>query len=263
MAMTMEVELITPEKAKFWLENCNSKNRNINDRLVNSLAKEMLADKMKLNGETIKFAKSGKLLDGQHRLSACVKSGAPFRSVVVRGLFDDVFDTIDTGAKRTSSQILAVDGFKNAAVLSGAARYAKTLETDPVPRHLLNVSATSLRDYIYDNPELCDSVLVGRLAGALCSNSMMGALHFLLAKRDRELAGQFIRDVVKGAGLPSHSPELMLRNKFLDIRMNKRKNYGPIEQCAMVIRAWNAVRQHRNIGILRGLVENSTFPKIV
>lgn len=43
----------------------------------------------KANGEAIKFSSTGRLLDGQHRLRACVKEQVPFTTLVIRGLEDE------------------------------------------------------------------------------------------------------------------------------------------------------------------------------
>lgn len=47
---------------------------------------EMQDGKWKLNGKTICFDRTGRLLNGQHRLSAVVRSGVSLTTVVVRGL---------------------------------------------------------------------------------------------------------------------------------------------------------------------------------
>ena len=51
---------------------------------------EMQDGKWRLNGKTICFDSTGRLLNGQHRLSAVVRSGVTLTTVVVRGLDPDL-----------------------------------------------------------------------------------------------------------------------------------------------------------------------------
>ena len=93
---------ITPEKAKNVLETRNKDNRPISPKEVEMLAREMELGRFKDNGDTFKFDVNGRLLDGQHRLAAIVKSGIPLiDAIVVYGIAPDAVDTIDSGRKRS------------------------------------------------------------------------------------------------------------------------------------------------------------------
>jgi len=76
---------ITPDMARFWLETYKYKyQRNIAQNNVNTLTLEMLAGRFN-EQTTISFAMiDGKyvLLDGQHRLTAIVKSNKSTYSIV-------------------------------------------------------------------------------------------------------------------------------------------------------------------------------------
>lgn len=64
----------------------------------------------KMNGEAIKFSNTGRLLDGQHRLLACVESGCSVRTLVIRGLPEDTQETMDAGKSRTMANVLELKG---------------------------------------------------------------------------------------------------------------------------------------------------------
>lgn len=97
---------ITPKKAKELLEK-NTSNRALNKRHVEFLSKEMKDGKFVFNGNSIVVAKDGTLLDGQHRLHACINSGVSFETVLVSGVKNDAFKTIDTGKTRNASDVLS------------------------------------------------------------------------------------------------------------------------------------------------------------
>ena len=76
------------------LAELNGGNRKVSSVKVAEYEDAMSVDEWPLTGATIVFGKSGRLLDGQHRLRACVRSGKPFRSYVVFGIDDSAFSFI-------------------------------------------------------------------------------------------------------------------------------------------------------------------------
>jgi hypothetical protein len=83
--LEITVEIINPEEAQAYLDN-NAKHRPIKEKKVDAYMTEMADGRWRLNGKTICFDTDGRLLNGQHRLSAVVKSGVSLTTVVVRGL---------------------------------------------------------------------------------------------------------------------------------------------------------------------------------
>ena len=85
LGLEVTVEIITPKEAQAYLDN-NAKHRPIKEKKVAEYMAEMQDGKWRLNGKTICFDTTGRLLNGQHRLSAVVRSGVSLTTVVVRGL---------------------------------------------------------------------------------------------------------------------------------------------------------------------------------
>mgnify|MGYP006267278459 CR=1 FL=1 len=85
LGLSVTVEVITPAEAQGYLNN-NAKHRPIKDKKVAEYMEKMQDGQWKLNGKTICFDSNGRLLNGQHRLSAVVRSGVPLTTVVIRGL---------------------------------------------------------------------------------------------------------------------------------------------------------------------------------
>lgn len=106
------IETIAPEKAQVYL-NKSGGNRNISQVVVDRYAKDMRDGNWKLNGVTIVFDVDGRLIDGHHRLHACIKAGVPFQTYVARGVGNDVFTTLDCGRHRNVAQLLTIKGVKN------------------------------------------------------------------------------------------------------------------------------------------------------
>ena len=100
------IETITPQIAEKYLEHNYENNRKISQAWVNQLASDMEADEFLLNPAPIAFADDGDLIDGQHRLWACVQSNRPFQARVSRGWDKETYKIIDIGkARRIADQL--------------------------------------------------------------------------------------------------------------------------------------------------------------
>lgn len=108
--VTSDKEAITPEIAQKWLEEGLSENRDIRNGTVKRYIKDLQNNRWFLNGETFVVGKSGKLLNGYHRCSAIVASGISIVSIVVRGVDDDTYKTMDGGTNRNPADILKAYG---------------------------------------------------------------------------------------------------------------------------------------------------------
>lgn len=100
---------ITPTQAKEWIER-NDRNRSVRRKHVEKIARAIREGKFKLNGETIKIAPDGRILDGQHRLHACVSAGINISCLVVTDLDPGVIDTVDTGIPKEAHDVLTMAG---------------------------------------------------------------------------------------------------------------------------------------------------------
>jgi hypothetical protein len=107
--MSHSIMGITPEMAKEMLDESNFSNRNIRNGVVNRYAKMMLDGDWKLSPEPIVFATNGRLLNGQHRLSAVVRSGVSCQFSVMTGVEESVFEVLDRGATRNASDALGLN----------------------------------------------------------------------------------------------------------------------------------------------------------
>lgn len=131
----------------------NTCNRTLRENHVRNLASDMVLGLWREEtGESIKFSKSGQLIDGQHRLHAVVRAQKSIRFMVVVGLSPNVMDVIDTGIKRNASDVLYLKGVKNASV---AAAIIKSFLSDQLKASQSNVG---ISNRTIENEYLSDSV---------------------------------------------------------------------------------------------------------
>jgi len=95
---------ITPEEAKAILEERNYRNvRKISKTKVDQYAQmQTNGDWGSFIGEPIAFHKDGSLLNGQHRLMACIKSGVPLSVMVLISCEDQDEECFDQGYSRSA-----------------------------------------------------------------------------------------------------------------------------------------------------------------
>lgn len=109
--METRLTLVTPAMAREWLER-NTDNRPLRPGVVDGFLSAYRRGEWKITHQGIAFAKSGRLLDGQHRLTFI--SELPDKTVVPMNvsneLEEDAFDCIDQGFKRTTSDLYGVSG---------------------------------------------------------------------------------------------------------------------------------------------------------
>jgi|APSaa5957512576_1039674.scaffolds.fasta_scaffold44889_2 hypothetical protein len=117
----MNRETITPEVAKALLDK-NINNRNITQSHLALIKSEILSGNWQYNGQPIIIGEDGRLLDGQHRLTAVVETGIPIDTAVIRGIADDAFVTIDTGKVRGGADVLSIAGSKYGSHIASAIR---------------------------------------------------------------------------------------------------------------------------------------------
>jgi len=102
---------ITVDQAQRFWEN-NQHNRDFRPSHGQHLARQMKLGRWKASPEPIVITESGKLVNGQHRLWAIVKTGLAqeFTIIVIPDSeFKDIFSVIDQGAVRSHKDILGVD----------------------------------------------------------------------------------------------------------------------------------------------------------
>lgn len=254
MMRTATDELITPDVAKQWLSESKTRNRPVNKAVVARYKKEMLAGSFEDTGVPIIFDCDGNIIDGQHRLHACVESGCSFPSLVVRGSAPHVFRYIDIGAPRTAGQMVRILGHSNGQDLVAAAhwlmRYESKKESLAPEMHKTEVFAFF---------EANESRIISSFEHAkvvprtILSAPIACALLCILSEIDTFHAHAFFEKLSSGASLVEGHPVLVLRNQMLKSFSNsgnKSLILGAY-RFALAIKAWNAYRRGGSIKMLR------------
>ena len=266
MGITSQVELITPTLALEMIKK-NTKNRHLGNRAMLRLAAEMTAGRWSLNGETIKIAEDGTLVDGQHRLHAVVVSGVTIQSVVVRGLPAEAQDSVDIGRPRKTADVLTIHDEELPRPLASALNWISRINEGPraikAPQYATLTPATALL-LLESWPSLRECVkelstdefrVVSRKIG------MFSAFLAIFRKADKDKANSFFYRLTTGYEITPDDPVGALRAFLLRERQARASNPDWILAGA-VIKAWN----DHVVGVKRKLIkaasEEEEIPKI-
>lgn len=261
---------ITPHIAKEMLQY-NTKNRAIKRANLQNLVEQMKRGEFKYSGDSIRFSRTGELLDGQHRLEAIIESDTRQKMMVVTGLDPEVFTVIDTGSNRRATDIMSIKGHKNAGVIAGAMRLVLLYERKALGSSHGNysknkmVTNTDIAEWenTHSMPLMEECVDLGSrcyLKARFFSPSTYAGLAYLFARKNRQMAFDFMEKLSGGEGI-SHdvdSPIYVLRQRLINM---KEKKVGSAEKYALVLKAWNYYREGAKVKrLLWG--DQEVFPKV-
>lgn len=238
---------ITPEEASRLLGE-NHGNRELKQFIVNTLAADIEAGRFVFNGDTIRVSKTGRLLDGQHRLTAVVQTGIPIETILITGLDDDVQTTIDTGSPRKFSDVLTMQRNTKNATTVGAVTLATYLYQQNDGRfnnQILARKRSATRDELLEwfdahtEEMLVAATLARRIQAspARLSTQSTACTLFGAALFDPDLAALFAETVAEGDAAVG-DPARQLRE--YGIRRSQAANKSTNQHCHLLtVTAWN------------------------
>lgn len=236
MEPKIEVRIIDVDEAKALIEDdVNADNRRIDWGVVNTYARQMAKGKWTFVGDPIRISTTGNLLDGQHRLNAVVKSGAPQQFVVVSGLEKEARANIDIGRKRTAADVFGMNKIHNAGTAAAVTNLVMRYEMRNVLDTKFVIQTGELLAYFQKegNGQL---IAQGTLAGEQVkrmlpvSPAVTGAIYVAASRvADAFLVNEFYNKLIDGHGLETGDAILAFRNwvirrKREDLR-TKRAEY--------------------------------------
>ena len=240
---------ITPRIAREML-NKNNRNRPLNDRHVKLLAGDMSAGRWKFNGDSIRL-NGDTLIDGQHRLHACICSGTTFKTLIIDGLDPDVFDTIDTGRRRGAADALALRGEKNTRALASSLVFVDEYMTGRISSRG-QYTNTKVEALLLEYPDIRNSVrfCIKLPLKKLAPQSVFIGCHYLFSKSNPQLADSFCESFLKGINLKENDPIYLLRERMMQNTISKAK-LKRAYIAAIFIKAWNHSASGTTIKYLR------------
>ena len=265
MEPKIEKLLVTPEMATEWLQN-NDHNRPIDWRLVQTYQRQMENGAWKFVGDPIRIGVTGRLLDGQNRLTAVVLTGKPQTFVVISKLAEDTQAYMDVGKRRTPGDIFTMEGVTDGRGVSSLASMLMLYEKGVLLDSKYQVTVNETLDY-YRHPENTDLINKGTQIGkqvrrALPFNPAVAGTVWVAVSRtsDPFTVNEFFEKLLTGLNLGEGDPILALRNWVIrrrreDVRVNRNEYFY------VLIRVWNAWVQGEQVWKLQLPQGGVTDPK--
>lgn len=261
---------VTPDLAANWLEKTNTNNRTVVEAHVETLASDMLSGRWRgKNGEAIRFDINGRLVDGQHRLWACVQSGCNFVTLLITGVDPEDYSTIGVGRKKKLADFLGpVHHEKNTNLMASTIKLVDSWDKGRLGTAAHDV--TSIRDleetyYKYKGiAESCARIASLRETRVLLNPTYASFIHFVATYEGYGAQVEvFMQTLGNGLGLVEDNPIYHLRKYLLTLRgpIADRKRPGKLYVLALAIKAWNAFRDEKRIKSLQ-FKSNEEFPSI-
>jgi len=242
--MKIQQETITPAKAEEYLGSMRT-NRPERPKWVRELTKRITNGEWDGNNPNpISFAGEKTLIDGQHRLMACVEANKSIRCWVARDVPSSTVANIDTGKARTMMDLLRMRGEQNTAAVAAALRQVlKYRATGQVGgRGGEDPSHAEMLETLDKEPQFREVI---RAVGDLRNMRLgigpgtWGALWIIFSEKDEGDADQFFELMKTGEDLQDGDPILALRKTLLNQQYPRPQRIN----AALVIKGWNAFRQ--------------------
>ena len=268
--------IITPLDANNILLNHNNSNRPLNKRAVKFISDQITSGQWVYNGQPIIIGQDGALLDGQHRLAACVKSNINIDAELISNVPNDTFSTMDSGRTRTAADCFAISGTSNSNFLSAVLRqyvqYSNmdsfafprviSLSNDKVPSSVLleahdYINSTFLGDENFSNLNEFIAYYIAQTkkhTGLRISCYAFAALMTYILNKDDSLS--FLSKMIDGLFSDKGDPCKKLHDYTADKSpIPKDCPTGTLQKnsyrISMYFRAWNLFCDESTITVLR------------
>lgn len=261
----MEVDAAT---AREWLSH-NENNRPISLVTVAKYAMDMERGRWFLSTDSIGFDVTGRLVQGQHRLSALVQADTRSPGIVVpflitTGLHEDTFHVLDQGRMRYAGHVLGTYGLPSTTVTAAVIR--QLLFYDRFPDDVWSGSEAISRVEVIETALANRQALISAGVNARTPRRPINKttyclLHYLV-NRDSEHSDRwddFDNGVYYGENLSPGSPLLALRNGQTAATWGMN---GAQPRLGAYIKAWNAFVTDREIRLLAFRKAELPMPRV-
>lgn len=271
--MNIQKKLITPTIARQILES-NVKNRRMKEPVVLRYAQDMAAGRWKENtGETIKFSKTGRLLDGQQRMAAVIKSNTSIHFHLIYDLDENIFDVLDTGTVRNATDVFLIEGIKHDNIIPSIITTYHILKAGILKQINSSGSAKNhrptnnqLKEIYYERENFWQSVASQTITwynsfAKILPPSTIGGFYAFFYDINSEDAEQFMHQLCTGQDIKNNSIAL-LRTKLMQDKMDMRK-LQQTSKHALMVKTWNYFRKNEIAKQLKFNKVDEQFPKAI
>lgn len=246
----VDIETITPKVAEAWLM-FNKGNRSMRMRHIASLEQSLRAGEWKLTTDAIGFSETGRLINGQHRLKACVNTGIPIVAIVARNIPEETFTVLDQGTRRTLADLL--HGRKSSFAVAAVVLRIAAHEVLGAPIGMKDgwstfapMSKVEAMEFYESNTAGIEKVLADYMAAKTLrfqTEAACASWYIRKHSKDQTAIDAFFADVFDdSSSLPGTDPARTVRDRILRMVAMSQKP-DPRAVVNLYIKGWNARRK--------------------
>ena len=220
--LTTEIVTIGPEEAQANLDARKIK-RPVKPSKVQKYIRSIKNGTWNFNnGEVLQFDEMGRMLNGSHRMTAIVLGNIRAQFLVVRGVPEEAFHTMDQGSGRSKSDVLAIEGFPYYREIGAVVRNLHlfdptrgtfTVKIDPDNSEVLEF-AIARRERLVAAAELAVMGSGNRPA----PKSILGTFYYLAEQCDPKRFPDFADRLITGLSSDPNEPAFKLRQKLSSLK---------------------------------------------
>ena len=243
----LAIETVTPAMAKRYLTH-NTLNRKIVAAHVDAIARDIRAGNWMMNAQPICFARDGRLLNGQHRLSAVIQAGESIEVPVMRGLPEEAYATYDIHAKKGPQLGAGFENFGDRPLVAAAAVLLWKRELKPSGIRNAKPTPSEVMKIVEQHPRLLELRTFGRKMIEFGRGSVLAYAAYCIERDSPELGRVFLERFETGADLPRGHLILELRKRMQILR---RERVSQEDQLKEMLGAWARFKDHPDLDRLK------------
>lgn len=263
----MERVTLTPEMAAELLEH-NTLNRPLSDQHVQRISRQIINGKWQFNGDTIKVADTGDVVDGQHRLWAVIEAKKSVDTIIVRGIERSAFATVDTISKsRSGSDLLALCGVEiNKSACATALQWLVRWQRKCIAEYRAptnRIENSDIEEAFAAHPGIVEAVNRVRHLKKITNRGVLAFFYYVLTNRNADLAERMVHTLENPAGVGVTDPFFCLRAYFVADSWSRK---DPVVSIALAIKAANAAYAGKHVKMLSWKNQGSSaepFPELI
>jgi hypothetical protein len=243
----LAIETVTPAMAARYLTH-NTLNRKIVAAHVDAIARDIRAGNWMMNAQPICFARDGRLLNGQHRLSAVIQAGESIEVPVMRGLPEEAYATYDIHAKKGPQLGAGFENFGDRPLVAAAAVLLWKRELKPSGIRNAKPTPSEVMKIVEQHPRLLELRTFGRKMIEFGRGSVLAYAAYCIERDDPELGRIFLERFETGADLPRGHLILELRKRMQILR---RERVSQDDQLKEMLAAWGRFKENPDLDRLK------------
>jgi hypothetical protein len=240
--------LVTPQVAA-WLLELNTGNRPIMPRNVNRFRLMLQENRWQNTGEPIIVSKEGILNDGQHRLLAIKDTGITAEADVRFGVPRVAFKSTGTGKRRSSAQVLGIEGYSNTTCQASIARLVRAYDANQMASfRARSVEADEILSIVDADERIAQmAAKVQRLRFPPVRTGGFGFVLVIAARStDVSKVFEFAELVASGVISDESNPARRLHVRLRDTAFRHARK-DQLDLALLTAKAWNAWIQGQSI----------------